>query len=99
MVVRGSNGVYVVGIDGQGVRGGTGVYSGTGGNEVLLAPGRHRVCVARALADLMTSLEYGLSSKATFEHAFVAGHSYGVGYTIGFEMEDETTGERIEPLR
>lgn len=97
-VLRGSNGVYVVGIDNQRVRSGANVYSGIGGNEVLLAPGKHRVCVERAMAGLLTSLEYSLSSKATFEHTFAPGHSYDVGYTIDFEMVDETTGQRIQPL-
>ena len=97
-VLRGRDGVYVVGIDNQSVRTGTDVYSGMGGNEVLLAPGKHRVYVERALSDLKTSLKYSLSNKATFEHTFDAGHRYDLGYTIGFEMVDETTGQRIEPV-
>ncbi len=97
-VIRGSHGVYVMWVDNQRVGGGTGLRTGMGGNEVLLTPGRHRVDVQRAAAAFPLSLSLSLTNKATFEHTFAAGHSYAADYTIGFEMEDETTGQRIEPL-
>ena len=54
--------------------------------------------VERAVADAAPNLRYSLSSKATFEHTFAAGHSYDVRYTIGYEMVDKTTGQKIQPL-
>lgn len=98
-IVKGSNGIYVVDIDNQNVRVGPSGNPGIGGNEVLLAPGKHRVRVERAVADVAITLRYSLSSKATFEHTFAPGHSYEVHHVIDFEMVDETTGQTIQPLR
>lgn len=96
-IVKGGNGIYVVDVDNQNVRVGPSGNPGIGGNEVLLAPGKHRIRVERAVADVAITLRYSLSSKATFEHILVAGHSYDVRYTIGYEMVDETTGQTIQP--
>ncbi|GEM_PF-5207776 len=96
-IVKGGNGIYVVDVDNQNVRVGPSGNPGIGGNEVLLAPGKHRVRVERAVADVAITLRYSLSSKATFQHIFAAGHSYQVRYTIDYEMVDETTGQTIQP--
>lgn len=96
-VVKGGNGVYVVDVDNQNVRVGPSGNPGIGGNEVVLAPGTHRIRVERTVADVAITLRYSLSSKATFEHTFAPGHNYEVRHTIDFEMVDETAGQTIQP--
>ncbi len=93
-LVKGSSGTYIVTVDNAAVKTGP-IQFDWGGNQALLAPGRHLITVERHTSAAF----FGHTYRAAYEHRFEAGHVYQVGEAAysdrATKMIDMNTGAEI----